>query len=56
MPDSWGRKLLKQPYTKKIQTEAEVLLAVSDLTRMGGLRFKTNPDGEFLSPASTPKT
>ncbi len=57
-PDRWGRVLMKRREAimarkedRKPKTfyESDFLLGVYDEHRMGGLRFKTNPDGEFLS-------
>jgi serine/threonine-protein kinase HipA len=57
-PDRWGRVLMKRRETimarqeeRKLQTltESDFLLGVFDGTRMGGLRFKTAADGEYLS-------
>ena len=57
-PDRWGRKLMNrreelraranEERPRKLQ-ESDYLLGVYDEARMGGLRFKTNPGGEFLS-------
>lgn len=56
MPDTWGQTLMKR---RELQRAAEnkqdpatlydidFLLGVNDETRMGALRFKTNPDGPF---------
>lgn len=57
-PDRWGRILMNK--RERILAEKEgrkpsklydsdYLLGVYDETRMGGIRFKTNLDGEFLS-------
>ena len=57
-PDRWGRRLMKRKEevrAKKAEEkprkllESDYLLGVFDEARMGGLRFKTDPDGEFLS-------
>ena len=57
MPDTWGRTLMKRRATqeakeqdKKAPTlyEIDYLLGVYDESRMGALRFKTDPDGPFL--------
>lgn len=57
-PDRWGKKLMKRREelrAKKILEkprkllESDYLLGVYDEARMGGLRFKTDLDGEFLS-------
>lgn len=57
-PDRWGRLLMKRREAirakkanekpKKL-VESDFLLGVYDQARMGGLRFKTEIDGEFLS-------
>jgi serine/threonine-protein kinase HipA len=57
-PDRWGRMLMKRREAilarkdeRKAKTllESDFLLGVYDEHRMGGLRFKTDPDGDFLS-------
>ncbi len=57
MPDTWGRTLMKRraaqearELDKKAPTlyEIDYLLGVYDESRMGALRFKTDPDGPFL--------
>lgn len=57
-PDRWGRKLMncreeirarKTNEKPKKLLESDYLLGVYDESRMGGLRFKTTMDGEFLS-------
>lgn len=57
-PDRWGRLLMKrreailarrEKRTPKKLYESDFLLGVDDANRMGGLRFKLNPDGEFLN-------
>ncbi len=57
-PDRWGRTLLKRNeaiVAKKENRpavtllESDFLLGVNDATRIGGLRFKTDKDGPFLS-------
>ena len=58
LPDRWGRRLLN----RKEQIEAaeekrpiktlysfDYLRGIDDFTRMGGLRFKRDPDGELLN-------
>ncbi len=57
-PDRWGRRLMMrreelrakiaQERPKKL-LESDYLLGVYDEARMGGLRFKSEIDGEFLS-------
>lgn len=57
MPDTWGRTLMKrraaqiarensQPAKKLF--DIDFLLGVYDKTRIGGLRFKIDPKGDFL--------
>lgn len=63
-PDRWGRMLINknERRTADIEsrrprklTDSDYLIAVYDKTRMGGLRFKTEPDGSYLSDdAKTP--
>ncbi|WP_163517969.1 type II toxin-antitoxin system HipA family toxin [Gelidibacter japonicus] len=57
MPDTWGRTLMKrreaQQATEKGEKtktlyEIDYLLGVYDESRMGALRFKTDPQGPFL--------
>jgi len=57
-PDRWGRLLMrrreillakKEERKPKNLLESDYLLGVFDENRMGGLRFKENPDGEFLN-------
>ncbi|SEQ91912.1 serine/threonine-protein kinase HipA [Lachnospiraceae bacterium NE2001] len=57
-PDRWGRLLMRRreeirarKLNEKPQKllESDYLLGVYDESRMGGLRFKTDLDGEFLS-------
>ena len=56
-PDRWGRLLMKrreaviakqEQRRAKQLTEMDYLLGVHDLHRMGGIRFKQQPDGAFL--------
>ena len=56
-PDRWGRLLMKrreavyarrQDHKPKIMNESDYLLGVHDMYRMGALRFKQDPDGDFL--------
>lgn len=58
MPDTWGRTLMKKRAVqqtnsneKKTPTlhDIDFLLGVADQCRMGALRFKLDPDGQFLS-------
>ncbi len=61
-PDRWGRVLMKRREAiiarkegRKPHTlfESDFLLGVYDEHRMGGLRFKTDPEGPFLSTEKT---
>ncbi|WMP16839.1 type II toxin-antitoxin system HipA family toxin [Thiothrix lacustris] len=56
-PDRWGRLLMKrreaaiarlEQRRAKVLLEVDYLLGVHDQYRMGGLRFKREPDGAFL--------
>ena len=60
-PDRWGRMLMQRREAvrsrqagikPKILTESDYLLGVYDETRMGALRFKTEPDGKFQNDDS----
>lgn len=57
MPDSWGRTLMKRravisvtelKKSAPILYDVDFLLGVHDLSRMGALRYKLNPEGPFL--------
>ena len=57
-PDRWGRLLMTRKERRNADKEArkprklndsDFLMGVYDETRMGGIRFKLAPDGEFLS-------
>lgn len=57
MPDTWGRTLMRRREAIRAKTfrqkpntlyDIDFLLGVFDETRMGALRFKLNPDGDFL--------
>lgn len=57
-PDRWGRLLMKRREALQARTEgreikplyeSDYLLGVFDGHRMGALRFKTDPNGEFLN-------
>ena len=57
-PDRWGRLLMRrreaatarvEKRREKTLFESDYLLGVFDGHRMGGLRFKTDPDGPFLN-------
>lgn len=56
-PDRWGRMLMRrresinarlENRSSRTLTEADYLLGVYDGNRMGALRFKLSPDGEFM--------
>ncbi|SKA05150.1 serine/threonine-protein kinase HipA [Chitinophaga eiseniae] len=56
-PDRWGRVLMerKESYNARLEKrapkklfESDYLLGVADFPRMGGIRFKLDPDGPFL--------
>ena len=58
MPDTWGRTLMKrraalnandQGKTAPVLYDIDFLLGVHDLSRMGALRFKRDPEGDFLN-------
>lgn len=58
-PDTWGRNLMrrmerrnaeKEGRTVRTLTEADYLLGVADLARMGALRFRRTGDVEFQRP------
>lgn len=57
MPDTWGRTLMKRRAAQRAREEGkpvptlydiDFLLGVYDECRMGGLRFKLDPNGPFL--------
>jgi serine/threonine-protein kinase HipA len=61
-PDRWGKNLiakmvrlkaLRDSRTAPSVSEVDYLLGVSDLTRQGALRFRTERDGSFLDPDLT---
>jgi serine/threonine-protein kinase HipA len=61
MPDSWGKTLMQRREPQQAQEEGrdprtlhdiDYLLGVYDESRMGALRFKSDPDGQFLEAAS----
>ena len=60
-PDSWGRMLMRRAERQRAKREnetprtlfeADFLLRVNDEARQGALRFRTEPEGEFLAPES----
>ncbi len=65
MPDTWGRTLMKrraalnakeQDKPAPVLHDIDFLLGVHDLSRMGALRFKREPDGDFLDNDSVSPT
>lgn len=65
MPDTWGRTLMKRraaqwakEHKEKAPTlyDIDFLLGVYDESRMGALRFKTDPNGDFLDSNKTTST
>lgn len=57
-PEQWGQRLLKQKERQLADKDgrkppklypSDFLLSVDDATRLGGLRFRDNPIGTFLS-------
>ena len=61
MPDSWGRTLMQRREPQRAKDEGrapkklhdiDYLLEVYDESRMGALRFKSDPDGPFLETGS----
>ena len=55
-PDRWGRNLINKRYPGRRLTDLDYLLGVSDLTRQGALRIKTQQSGAFQYPdAKVPK-
>ncbi len=65
MPDTWGRTLMKRraaQWARENNTKTptlydiDFLLGVYDASRMGALRFKTDPNGDFLDNNKTTPT
>lgn len=65
MPDTWGRTLMKRKAAQLAKEkdqksptlfEIDYLLGVYDESRMGALRFKTDPDGPFLDNSESNPT
>lgn len=65
MPDTWGRTLMRRraaQWAKESKEKAptlydiDFLLGVYDESRMGALRFKINPNGDFLDNNKTAST
>ncbi len=62
-PDRWGRKLIErrealhaidEKRSPKKFLESDYLLGIQDNYRIGGFRFKTEPDGDYLSNYDLP--
>ena len=60
-PDRWGRLLIKRKENENAKSEnrtprtlfdSDYLIGVSDFTRMGAIRFKSDLNGEFLDSSS----
>lgn len=61
-PDTWGRRLMQRAERRRADSEGrapralqelDYLLGVSDVSRLGALRFRTSGTENFLSPTST---
>lgn len=59
-PDTWGRRLMQRAERSQARAEGravrtlseiDYLLGVTDLSRMGALRFRSSGDREFQAPA-----
>lgn len=59
-PDTWGRQLMRRSERRRADREGvpprtlhetDFLLGVSDISRLGALRFKCEGDAEFQAPA-----
>ncbi len=57
-PDRWGRTLIQREERRRAKADAratrslnevDYLLGVSDIARLGALRFKESPDGPYLA-------
>ena len=60
-PDTWGRRLMQRVERRRAEregrpprtlTELDYLLGVSDISRVGALRFRRTGEQEFQSPAA----
>ena len=49
LPDRWGQILISRLKKSISLSRADMLLTINDLGRMGGIRFKINPEGDFLN-------
>ncbi len=61
-PDSWGRKLMQRAERRRADrdgrahrtlTDLDYLLGVSDVARLGAMRFRSEPDGSFQAATPT---
>jgi serine/threonine-protein kinase HipA len=61
-PDTWGRRLMQRAERRRAERdgravrtlqELDYLLGVSDVSRLGALRFRTVAEGAFESPTPT---
>lgn len=61
-PDTWGRQLMRRSERRRAEVEnrtiktlheTDFLLGVSDISRLGALRFKCEGDEEFLAATSS---
>ena len=48
-PDRWGRNLLRKSRGGKTLQEVDYLLGVSDITRIGALRYRLEKEGPYFS-------
>lgn len=64
LPDRWGRTLLlrreqiaaaEEKRQVRRLSSFDFLTGIDDFSRMGGFRFKENPDGEFINTGETLK-
>src|ERR1035437_2540078 len=60
-PDTWGRRLMQRAERRRAEREgrqprtlmeSDYLLGVSDISRLGALRFRHAGEQEFQSPAT----
>jgi serine/threonine-protein kinase HipA len=49
-PDRWGRNLINKQFPGRLLNNLDYLLAVSDISRQGALRYKTDPGKPFVHP------
>jgi serine/threonine-protein kinase HipA len=55
-PDRWGRMLIERAVHKRVLPQRpyhdmDYVLALDDSSRIGSLRFRTEPEGPFLAPS-----